>query len=49
MTVSILTFSLTGNTKHIVKRLANKLIKVLLFNLVKLDKEIESLGPASSL
>jgi ferredoxin len=50
--VSILTFSLTGNTKLIAKRIAAKLVEakhhVTLFNLVKIGKEFDSLGPDAS-
>jgi ferredoxin len=49
MRVSILTFSLTGNTKLVAKRIGRKLSEVgkhtvTFFNLVKVGKEIDSLG-----
>jgi ferredoxin len=52
MRVSILTFSITGNTKLTAKRIASQLTDagntVSRFSIVKLGKEIDSLGASSS-
>jgi ferredoxin len=52
MRVSILTFSITGNTKLTAKRIASQLTDagntVSRFNIVKIGKEIDSLGATSS-
>jgi ferredoxin len=53
MKVSILTFSLTGNTKLVAKRIGHKLSEsekntVLFFNLVKIGKEIDAVGADKS-
>jgi ferredoxin len=53
MKVAIFTFSLTGNTKLVAKRIAEKVTEsgrhsVQLFSLVKLSKEVGSLGIDSS-
>jgi ferredoxin len=52
MQVTILSFSITGNTKLTAKRIGAKLTdahhNVRYFSLVKLNREIDSLGPTSS-